>query len=1114
MCATRDWDSGIWEIYEKEIPVTITGFDQEQNTGLEEELQLEHLQWLKEAFASHVPRDPRSGEVGAGWKAGRGWRSSRGPKQQAGSMSLEEFQSALGTMLGSERWASQMELLFNKVDTSCDGYVDWEEFCTYLLLQYKEKDYTGRQRETFLSTQPIIRHCLYNKQEPTIRMLAVPHPQPLRFLGVSKEGTLTIWDSSLRILKSQEVSLESSEIAGSRSRIRKWTTDAVCMPDVHKIALATSSRDIHFFDISTASCFEEFYLFGIANVPTCLCYWCDTKAPGSPSVLLWGDDVGNVNVLWFLHPLSGMFETPFTEEKGPQRVFMQDIRDHIRLVSYQLIPGVHREAIRRICYERSGDLIITSSGSSSTSVVIMDAPRKKKSYTWKINKGVTCFDFCKSLNLLVTGGVDHTVRLWNQYVTSRPVATLQGHYMAVLDVVIYEPLGQIFSYSKDAVLKVWDISSLCCLRTLLLKFPCVQAGRAVEHGDFPFLLLTSAPHVLLVSCGDYLALLRLQSGGAEGDRLLTHSAPLSCALYNPFFKQVVTGSDDSTVAVWDVETGTKCLQLSNVHGQEEITCMALDTTQRRLITGARNGAIKVWNIQNGHNLHKLEAIAEAEVTGVICFQDNKLLTVGWNRKLALYSITDPGKTYVPADLSWKGGQVHSDDILAVDYCPSLGLLATASFDGELIVWTLDTQRSFVYLRRAPHTADSPGVTLNTSDEPTSKTMQPRPNSRHRRAHARDKGAQPPVDKLLFLKFRAEDRKCRNGPLLVSSEAGFLCWWSVMGSPRKHGQFYAPKRTDESVLGLCTDQENSLLMSGDTAGFIQVWDISEFRLQPGDKAVNGCPPLLYCWRAHDSTVVSMELLLFSSQLFLVSASSDQTARLWSCNGCYVGTFGQKKKWNLNNPSTYQHPRDPWSDTREIEKEEEEEEKTGVRQQSVSGLSPSKEQRLIQEEASGQSGETIWKDGAQQEEDSERCAGFTQSFISSLDSREAEGPASGLLDNPAKAPHTKSALGVQVEQGLLRKTVARLERRLAFGDIDSRKLARVGSVCTPFQALATPECQELQLPCDLPMSPWMLSKGLKCVNEADLKSLPLTSHSSDNDQAEDPDRTIVRSRLPLD
>lgn len=66
-------------------------------------------------------------------------------------------------------------------------------------------------------------------------------------------------------------------------------------------------------------------------------------------------------------------------------------------------------------------------------------------------QGVTCFDFSKPLNLLVTGGMDHKVRLWNQYVTSQPIVVLHEHSMIVQDVAIYEPLGQIFSYSKDAV---------------------------------------------------------------------------------------------------------------------------------------------------------------------------------------------------------------------------------------------------------------------------------------------------------------------------------------------------------------------------------------------------------------------------------------------------------------------------------------------------------------------------------------------------------------------------------------------------------------------------------------------------------------------------------------
>lgn len=56
--------------------------------------------------------------------------------------------------------------------------------------------------------------------------------------------------------------------------------------------------------------------------------------------------------------------------------------------------------------------------------------------------------------------------------------------------------------------------------------------------------------------------------------------------------------------------------------------------------------------------------------------------------------------YVQADMSWKSGQLHKDDILAVDYCPALGLLATGSFDGEMIIWNLRTQRPLLYLQRA------------------------------------------------------------------------------------------------------------------------------------------------------------------------------------------------------------------------------------------------------------------------------------------------------------------------------------------------------------------------------------------------------------------------------
>ncbi|KAJ1129414.1 hypothetical protein NDU88_007784 [Pleurodeles waltl] len=148
------------------------------------------------------------------------------------------------------------------VDTSCDGFVDWSEFCTFMLLQYKEKDYVKTKKETFLTQQPTIRLCLQNKQEPTSCILAISSPPPVWFMTVSKGGILTAWDSDLHIQKSYEISDDASNTQVGKRRFKSWTTDAVYMPNVHKIAVATTSRDIHFFDVSTMNIFEEFHLFG------------------------------------------------------------------------------------------------------------------------------------------------------------------------------------------------------------------------------------------------------------------------------------------------------------------------------------------------------------------------------------------------------------------------------------------------------------------------------------------------------------------------------------------------------------------------------------------------------------------------------------------------------------------------------------------------------------------------------------------------------------------------------------------------------------------------------------------------------------------------------------
>ena len=58
------------------------------------------------------------------------------------------------------------------------------------------------------------------------------------------------------------MSMNISASAQTRRRAGMWITDAIYMADVHKLVLASTSRDLRFFTISSETFLEEFILFG------------------------------------------------------------------------------------------------------------------------------------------------------------------------------------------------------------------------------------------------------------------------------------------------------------------------------------------------------------------------------------------------------------------------------------------------------------------------------------------------------------------------------------------------------------------------------------------------------------------------------------------------------------------------------------------------------------------------------------------------------------------------------------------------------------------------------------------------------------------------------------
>ncbi|ESO83983.1 hypothetical protein LOTGIDRAFT_108064, partial [Lottia gigantea] len=169
----------------------------------------------------------------------------------------------------------------------------------------------------------------------------------------------------------------------------------------------------------------------------------------------------------------------------------------------------------------------------------------------------------------------------------------------------------------------------------------------------------------------------------------------------------------------------------------------------------------------------------------------------------------------------------------------------------------------------------------------------------------------PVDKLMFLRARAAAARFDEGAILVSSEAGVLRFWSIYGQKKEIGYFYVPDNEDESVLGMCARYNDSTIVTGDTHGDIKIWNIKNYCTKPQEKRVKSKPPLEAHWKGHDGSVVSVDYIDHDDGVYILSASTDKTARLWSTKGHYIGTFGQKQPWDLKHPSTWMHPKTPWS-----------------------------------------------------------------------------------------------------------------------------------------------------------------------------------------------------------
>ncbi|XP_049868004.1 WD repeat-containing protein on Y chromosome-like [Pectinophora gossypiella] len=867
-----------------------------------------------------------------------------------GKLFPDEFRCLLRDLLNVEYDDDEFNILFLKINTNRDGEIEWDELVSHLLLGYFAND-PENQRETLeppiiglprvirsMHRHPISRICFC----PDVDKNRTTDPMQGSYITASRDGMINWWSLNMTLLR-------TAYSASPHLKVRTtWVTDMVCMPDVNIIVTSSTERDLRFYDC-TAKTFTLKIIISSWEYMICTMYYKFHKDEEEKCILICGDVGGNVRVLLFSPVMRG----PFQNQAARALIQLRhvDLQKRPRMLPQMTLvefPRVHNEWVRQVSFYSSLHCVV-SCATCYDSLLMCDIAGSKTHNMFRIEKGVQCFAFEEEAHVLVTGGPDCNVRVWNPFVPAKANVVLVGHHAGIIALVLQNNGQTIYSLSRDRVIKVWDVQGQVCQQTYIDIPPQVGERTPISAVYNPATreFIMGAIKIAIITLSE-----QLNPAHTDG---FTHTRAVSKILYNPLFKVVVTCGMDSIICNWDPRTGRRNVMIRDAHTRVlhgelipvEITAACFDPGYQLLLTGARNGTLKVWNFNNGVCLRNMNVEHMAEVTNVF-WVEGRIFSIGWNRHVTEFEDSGTAAT----GKAWETR--HTDDVLAAAARPPLSL-ATSSYNSELIFWKLETGQPYrrfsctdpmlrikmVYTKREQRQGTAArGGKHGAKQAAASELRRPSQSQREgvidttsavEKARARRVSTvsmptrimnmrQLAVHAMIFLETRVFSMHVAS--LMLALENGQIQAWSDHPAGGLKGSFQGIHTAGDYVSAFATDVENDYLFTGTTMGYIKVWLMTNYLK---NEQVHVCMPklrlefpflwhdrvegrakrsvrdqplplLLNSYRAHMRCITTMAYI--DEQKLVLSGSSDYSVRLWRLTGEYLQTLGGIVPWSLD------------------------------------------------------------------------------------------------------------------------------------------------------------------------------------------------------------------------
>ncbi len=289
---------------------------------------------------------------------------------------------------------------------------------------------------------------------------------------------------------------------------------------------------------------------------------------------------------------------------------------------------------------------------------------------------VTCLAVIPDGTLLVTGGEDKTVRVW-EVTSGKQLRALQGHLGRVTSIASRGDGKQIASASEDGAIRMWDLNAEDEHRALTDATDSLWAVAFSPDGK----------RVAAAGADKSIRVYNPETGKLEAT-LTSAKSPITSLAFLPDSNRLVAAGGDQVVVVWDVAKEKVVKELPG--HQSAVLSVAASDDGKLVVSGSADKSARGFDPDSGKATWTWSG--RSAVCAVAIRKGNKYVAVG----LADGSLVvlDVSGTTSKEVVSQSG---HVAGVGSVAYSADGNRLATVGGDGALRVWSVGENGSLTSL---------------------------------------------------------------------------------------------------------------------------------------------------------------------------------------------------------------------------------------------------------------------------------------------------------------------------------------------------------------------------------------------------------------------------------